>query len=61
MSVTMAAAAARACRWPFALRFSLLAIFRRLALFYVRHAMLVSRREGRLTLIVARRRLGAPP
>src|ERR1700722_5675006 len=49
----------RASRRPFALRFGFGAIFRRWALFYVRHAMLVSRRDPP-ALIVARRRAGAP-
>ena len=51
----------RASLWPFALGFGLVTIFRRRALFYVRHAIFVSRREGRLALIVAQRRTGAPP
>ncbi len=50
----------RASGGPLARRLRFGAIFRRWALFYVRHAMPVSRREGWPALI-ARRRAGAPP
>ena len=57
----MAAAAVALPVGSFALRFGFGALVRRWALFYIRHAIFVSRREGRLALIVAQRRTGAQP